>query len=152
MPGNETPKSFHLDKNARRLVEPGRAAGAPDDLLTTKQLAHWLGYAVETLERCASAGTDARHQAPRLGSFIAVYVIERPLQRQVTSTFDVPRGTWPAPAESSKQWCRSPRTKSADRPTVRVGHGSAGGGDQARDVEQPAVERERADLPAPACP
>ena len=38
----------HLDKRIPSLIAAG--AGAPDDLLTTKQVAAWLGVSAQTLE------------------------------------------------------------------------------------------------------
>jgi len=56
--GNQTARNrrqtktgtHHLDRVAGRLIEYGAAAGAPDDLLSTKELAGWLGYSVQWLE------------------------------------------------------------------------------------------------------
>ena len=91
MPGNQTPKSFHLDKNASRLIEWGRAAGAPDDLLTTKQLAHWLGYAVGTLELMRIRGDGPRYiKLPGRVVYRRSDVIEWLLERQATSTINAP--------------------------------------------------------------
>jgi predicted DNA-binding transcriptional regulator AlpA len=41
-------RSHHLDKRARSLALQG--AGAPDDLLNTRELADWLGVSILWLE------------------------------------------------------------------------------------------------------
>jgi hypothetical protein len=47
----------YLDKRARRLIEDGTSNGAaPDDLLTTKQTAEWLGMSWQWLEIGRSRG------------------------------------------------------------------------------------------------
>src|ERR1051325_10295913 len=48
------PRRHHIDKRAADLAE--KAAGNPDDLLCTKQLARWLGCSVEWLEIGRSRG------------------------------------------------------------------------------------------------
>jgi hypothetical protein len=52
MPDTHIPKptKFHLDRRADRLIEYGAAAGAPDDLLTTEQVADWLSCSKQWLE------------------------------------------------------------------------------------------------------
>ena len=42
------PRKHHLDRRASMLAEIG--AGAPDDLLTTRDVAEWLGVSVQFLE------------------------------------------------------------------------------------------------------
>ena len=46
----DIPRRLHLDRRANRLIEYGAAAGAPDDLLTTQQVADWIGYSKQWLE------------------------------------------------------------------------------------------------------
>ena len=48
-------QTHHLDRRAHKLKEDG-AAGHPDDLLTTTELASWLGTSRQWLEigRCKS--------------------------------------------------------------------------------------------------
>jgi predicted DNA-binding transcriptional regulator AlpA len=45
-----SPRRHHLDRFADRIAEHGDGDGKPDDLLTTKQLALWLGTSEEWLE------------------------------------------------------------------------------------------------------
>jgi hypothetical protein len=44
------PRRHHLDRFADRIVENGDGDGKPDDLLTTRALAVWLGVSEEWLE------------------------------------------------------------------------------------------------------
>ena len=50
------PDSHRLDKRADQLIKYGAAAGAPDDLLTTTELAAWLRCSVIWLEVGRSKG------------------------------------------------------------------------------------------------
>ena len=45
-------KHHHLDKRAGDLAEQGAAAGYEHDLLTTPELARWLGVSVQWAEIC----------------------------------------------------------------------------------------------------
>jgi hypothetical protein len=56
MPGKTIPKSLHLDRRAAQLLRLPEAAGNDDDMLTTEQVAHWLGVAKVTLELARSKG------------------------------------------------------------------------------------------------
>ena len=56
------PKKHHLDKNAARLIEYGKAAGAPDDRLNTKATADLLNYVVGTLELMRIRGDGPRFE------------------------------------------------------------------------------------------
>jgi predicted DNA-binding transcriptional regulator AlpA len=44
------PRRHHLDRFADRIAENGDGDGKPDDLLTTRALAVWLGVSEEWLE------------------------------------------------------------------------------------------------------
>jgi predicted DNA-binding transcriptional regulator AlpA len=48
------PRKHHLDRRASTLAEV--SAGAPDDLLSTKEVAEWLGVSVQFLEIGRSRG------------------------------------------------------------------------------------------------
>jgi predicted DNA-binding transcriptional regulator AlpA len=48
------PKSLHLDCRAATLAEQGE--GAPDDLLSQRQLAQWFGICTSWLENARSKG------------------------------------------------------------------------------------------------
>jgi predicted DNA-binding transcriptional regulator AlpA len=45
-----TPQRFHIDRRADKLVEAIAAGGDPDDLLTTCEVAEWLGLSVQWFE------------------------------------------------------------------------------------------------------
>jgi predicted DNA-binding transcriptional regulator AlpA len=51
---SDVPQKLHLDKRAADLLDHG--IGADDDLLTTEQLARWLGVSVQWLEIGRSRG------------------------------------------------------------------------------------------------
>ena len=50
MPDQYIPKTTHLDRRADQILRCDAAAGEDDDLLTTQQLAAWLGVSYQTLE------------------------------------------------------------------------------------------------------
>jgi hypothetical protein len=56
--GNKSaPKSHHLDNRAEELATSSYVAGLhDDDMLTTKQVAHWLGTSVQFLEQGRAQG------------------------------------------------------------------------------------------------
>ena len=58
--------SHHLDRRAGLLVEAG--AGDPNDMLTTKQVAAWLGLSATTLEiwRTEGRGPPFVRLSPRM--------------------------------------------------------------------------------------
>jgi hypothetical protein len=94
MSGHPTPKTFHLDRRTDVLIEYGRLAGAPDDWLTTKQLAHWLGYAVGTLElmRMRGIGPPFTKRSGRVlyrRSDVVQWLLER--RHQSTAEYRKPR-------------------------------------------------------------
>jgi hypothetical protein len=64
MPGNVHPKSLHLFKRADQLITYGAAAGAPDDMLTTKRLSEWWGVSVAMLEIARSRGSGGPPYVP----------------------------------------------------------------------------------------
>jgi hypothetical protein len=43
-------RTHHLDRRAAALAETGAGAGDPNDLLTTEQMAAWLGVSTQWLE------------------------------------------------------------------------------------------------------
>ena len=50
------PIRHHLDRRAADLAQEGAAAGEPDDLLTTTEVAEWLGLSTQWLEIGRSRG------------------------------------------------------------------------------------------------
>jgi predicted DNA-binding transcriptional regulator AlpA len=55
-PGTK-PGTMHIDKRAARLLADPISDGPDDDLLTTKQVADWLGCSTQFLERHRGRGT-----------------------------------------------------------------------------------------------
>jgi predicted DNA-binding transcriptional regulator AlpA len=52
------PKQHHLDRRAARLIEQG--AGGPDDLITTSELAEWLGVSTQWCEIARHKGVGPK--------------------------------------------------------------------------------------------
>jgi predicted DNA-binding transcriptional regulator AlpA len=77
--------THHLDKRADDLITTG--ANDPDDLLTTKQLAAWLGVSTTTLEiwRCEGKGPPFVRITPRMVRYrrgdVLQWLAERTLLR-----------------------------------------------------------------------
>jgi predicted DNA-binding transcriptional regulator AlpA len=54
--------SHHIDKKAGRILNDPVSDGPEDELLTTKQVAEWLGYSTQWLEIARTRGTGPRFQ------------------------------------------------------------------------------------------
>ena len=66
-PLSAEPRRHHLDRRASDLAAAGAAAGDPDDLLTTSEVAEWLGLSTPWLEigRCKDYGPRYVRLSPR---------------------------------------------------------------------------------------
>jgi predicted DNA-binding transcriptional regulator AlpA len=53
-------RRFHLDRRAADLADRGAEAGSPDDLLSTSDVAEWLGVSTQFLEIGRHAGYGPR--------------------------------------------------------------------------------------------
>jgi predicted DNA-binding transcriptional regulator AlpA len=76
----------HLDKRAADLIAAG--AGSPDDLLTTIQVAVWLGMRAQTLEiwRCQGKGPPFVRLGPRCVRYKRSIVLAWLFERKCAST------------------------------------------------------------------
>ncbi len=83
----------HLDRRAGELIAIG--AGNPDDLLTTKQVAAWLGMGAVTLEiwRCRGEGPPFIKLTPRMVRYQRGGVLNWLAQREHASTAKYRRST-----------------------------------------------------------
>lgn len=62
------PGTMHIDKRAARLLSDHVSEGPDDELLSTKQVAEWLGLSTQWLEIARGKPTGPRFEtiAPRL--------------------------------------------------------------------------------------
>jgi Helix-turn-helix domain len=58
----QTPGTMHIDKRAERILREAVSDGPDDELLTTEEVAAWLGISIQWLEIARGRGTGPAFQ------------------------------------------------------------------------------------------
>jgi predicted DNA-binding transcriptional regulator AlpA len=92
------PRRHHLDKRAADIAQEGAAAGGADDLLSTIELAAWLGISVQFLEiaRHKNFGPRFVRLTPRRVRYLRSSVIDWLREREHQGTAEYARASHPA--------------------------------------------------------
>jgi predicted DNA-binding transcriptional regulator AlpA len=88
-------RKFHLDRRAAALIDGGVAAGSPDDLLSTSEVAEWLGVSTQFLEigRTRGYGPKFCRLSPRRCRYLRSSVLEFLTERTHAATAEYDTGT-----------------------------------------------------------
>ena len=89
------PKRHHIDRRAAKLVEAAETSGDPDELISTKELADWLGCSPQWCEiaRHRGYGPKFKKLSPRRVRYMRRDVLRWLAGRTHQSTKEAARAT-----------------------------------------------------------